>query len=75
VGAGGGGSVAIAPPVAGALPAPAGGGGGTIIDQQLDIAKIQGQVNSSSVKRVAEVIEQNPDESAQILRTWLSERA
>ncbi len=70
----GGHAATIAPPVAGALPAPA-GGVGTIIDQQLDIAKIQGQVNSSSVKRVAEVIEQNPDESAQILRTWLSERA
>jgi flagellar M-ring protein FliF len=65
---------ALAPPVAGALPAP-GGIVTTLIDQQLDIAKIQGQVNSSSVKRVAEVIEQNPDESAQILRTWLSERA
>jgi len=32
-------------------------------------------VNSSSVKRVAEVIEQHPEESAQIMRAWLSERS
>ena len=68
-GASGGGAAALGPPVAGALPAPAGGG-----DSSIDIARINGQVNTSSVKRVAEVIEQHPDESAQILRTWLSER-
>jgi len=72
-GAGGVGG-ALPPPVAGALPAPAGGPLGGM-EQQLDIAKIQGQVNSSSVKRVAEVIEQHPEESAQILRAWLSERS
>lgn len=71
----GGGVTAIAPPVAGALPAPAGGAMVPQLDASLDIARINGQVNASSVKRVAEVIEQHPDESAQILRTWLSERA
>jgi len=70
--AGGGAAAALAPPVAGALPAPA---GGQQLDPSLDIARINGQVSFSSVKRVAEVIEQHPDESAQILRTWLSERA
>lgn len=60
------------PPLAGALPAPA---GMSVVDSTLDIARINGQVNATSVKRVAEVIEQHPDESAQILRTWLSERA
>ncbi len=72
---GGGGSgvtAALGPPVAGALPAPA---GAAQLDPALDIARINGQVSTSSVKRVAEVIEQHPDESAQILRTWLSERA
>lgn len=69
-GGGAGGVAALAPPVAGALPAPAGA-----FDPSLDVARISGQVNASSVRRVAEVIEQNPDESAQILRTWLSERA
>jgi len=63
-----------APPTAGALPAPAGKAISSI-EMQLDVAKIQGLVNSSSVKRVAEVIEQHPEESAQILRTWLSERS
>ncbi|MDX2235373.1 MAG: flagellar M-ring protein FliF, partial [Hyphomonadaceae bacterium] len=63
---------ALAPPLAGALPAPAGGGS---VETTLDVARINGQVNTSSVKRVAEVIDQHPEESAQILRTWLSERA
>ena len=71
-GGGGGGASSLAPPVAGALPAPA--GGAAPLDPSLDIARINGQVSTSSVKRVAEVIEQHPDESAQILRTWLSER-
>lgn len=72
--AAGGAAPALGPPSAGALPAP-GSGGGNAGEAGLDVARISGQVNQSSVKRVAEVIEQNPDESAQILRTWLMERA
>jgi flagellar M-ring protein FliF len=72
--AGAGASGSLPPPVAGALPAPS-AAASSGIDQQLDIARIQGQVNSSSVKRVAEVIEQHPEESAQIMRAWLSERS
>jgi flagellar M-ring protein FliF len=68
----GGGMGAIPPPLAGALPAPA---GGMAVESTLDVARINGQLNTSTVKRVAEVIEQHPEESAQILRTWLSERA
>ena len=71
-GGGGNGPAALAPPVAGALPA---GTGNSMLDASLDVARINGQVSTSSVKRVAEVIEQHPDESAQILRTWLSQRA
>ncbi len=71
-GAGGAGGSLPPPPLAGALPAPA---GMSMVESTLDIARINGQVNATSVKRVAEVIEQHPDESAQILRTWLSERA
>jgi flagellar M-ring protein FliF len=43
------------------------------IDQRLDIAKIEGQVRGSSVRNVAEFVEQHPDESISILRTWLHE--
>jgi len=45
------------------------------IDQKIDIAKIEGQVKASSVKRVAEFVDKHPDESVSILRSWLHESA
>jgi len=42
-------------------------------DVNLDITKIAGKVNESSVKKIAEVVESHPDESLQIIRAWLSE--
>jgi flagellar M-ring protein FliF len=46
---------------------------GPDMDQRIDIAKIEGQVKASSVKRVAEFVDRHPDESVAILRTWLHE--
>lgn len=45
----------------------------TDIDQRIDIAKIEGQVKASSIKRVSEFVDKHPDESVAILRTWLHE--
>lgn len=45
------------------------------MDQRIDIAKIEGQVKVSSVKRVSEFVEKHPDESVSILRSWLHETA
>ena len=42
-------------------------------DQKIDIARIEGQVSGSSVKRVADFVEKHPDESVAILRSWLHE--
>ena len=42
-------------------------------DQRIDIAKIEGQVKASSVKKVAEFVENHPEESVSILRGWLHE--
>ena len=39
----------------------------------IDVARISGQVKASSLKRVSEVVENHPDESLQIIRTWLTE--
>ena len=50
-----------------ALPAPGSEG----IEQKIDIARIEGQVKASSVKRVAEFVDKHPEESVSILRTWL----
>ena len=45
------------------------------MDQRIDIARIEGQVKVSSVKRVAEFVDKHPDESISILRSWLHESA
>jgi flagellar M-ring protein FliF len=50
-----------------ALPGP------TEMDQRIDIARIEGQVKASSIKKVAEFVEKHPEESVSILRSWLHE--
>ena len=79
--AGGGGAAAVAqlpgtapvgaiagPPIANALPSP----DGSADEPSIDVAQIQGRVRASSVKKVAEVVDQHPDESVQIIRGWLN---
>jgi len=41
-------------------------------DSTIDVAQVHGRVRASSVKRVAEVVDQHPDESIQIIRSWLN---
>jgi len=48
---------------------------GPDIDQKIDIARIEGQVKASSIKRVSEFVEKHPEESVSILRGWLHETA
>jgi len=45
------------------------------MDQRIDIARIEGQVRASSVKRVSDFVDKHPDESVSILRSWLHETA
>jgi flagellar M-ring protein FliF len=66
-----------------ALPAPADAGaqgtGQNLIAgataQMIDVAQVQGQVHAQSVHRVGELAQQNPSETASIIRQWLSEPA
>ena len=46
---------------------------GPDMDQRIDIARIEGQVRASSVKRVSDFVDKHPDESVSILRSWLHE--
>jgi flagellar M-ring protein FliF len=39
----------------------------------IDIAQVQGQVHAQSVHRVGELAERNPNETANIVRQWLTE--
>lgn len=43
------------------------------MDQRIDIARIEGGLKTSSVKRVAEFVDNHPEESVSILRGWLHE--
>jgi flagellar M-ring protein FliF len=78
---------AIAPPPANPLPAIADGSsqaansGQSLVPslnntaQLIDVAQVQGQVHAQSVHRVGELAERNPNETAAIIRQWLSEPA
>jgi flagellar M-ring protein FliF len=66
-------------PVA-ALPAPADGSAdGQLLvptgPNMIDVAQVQGQVHAQSVHRVGELADRNPNETAAIIRQWLSEPA
>ena len=54
-------------PIAGQLTGP------TEMEQRLDIARIEGQVKASSVRKVADFVEKHPEESTAILRSWVHE--
>lgn len=43
----------------------------TEVDQKIDMARIEGQVKASSVKKIADFVDRHPDESVSILRSWL----
>ena len=45
----------------------------TEMDQRIDMARIEGQVKASSVKKVSEFVDRHPEESLAILRSWLHE--
>ncbi|MGA8901591.1 MAG: flagellar M-ring protein FliF, partial [Bradyrhizobium sp.] len=61
--------------------AAAAGGGQNLVPginntaQLIDVAQVQGQVHAQSVHRVGELAERNPNETAAIIRQWLSEPA
>jgi len=68
------------PALADGTAAPGAGGlslipGGPTAQNMIDVAQIQGQVHAQSVHRVGELAERNPNETASIVRQWLSEPA
>lgn len=49
--------------------------GNNATSAMIDVAQVQGQVHAQSVHRVGELADQNPTETASIIRQWLSEPA
>lgn len=41
--------------------------------EMIDIDKIEGQVQTSAVKRITEIVDKHPEEAAQVIRSWLSQ--
>jgi len=70
-----------APPPEPVAPATASGGPigliapGNNTAHLIDVAQVQGQVHAQSVHRVGELADRNPNETAAIVRQWLSEAA
>ncbi|MGX6648507.1 flagellar basal-body MS-ring/collar protein FliF [Maricaulaceae bacterium MS644] len=44
-------------------------------EERINVAQIDGQVKKSSVRKVAALVEQHPDETMAILRSWMHENA
>lgn len=40
-------------------------------DARIDVAQVEGRIQESAIKKVAEIIRLNPDESVAIVRNWL----
>lgn len=56
------------------LPSPSSGGALTETDQLeelIDIAKVEGRVKASSVRKIGEIIDQHPEEAVSIIRSWM----
>ncbi|UTW54534.1 flagellar basal-body MS-ring/collar protein FliF [Kordiimonas sp. SCSIO 12610] len=41
------------------------------VDSKIDVAQVEGRLQESAVKKVADIIKSHPDESVAILRNWL----
>ncbi len=72
-------TAALTPP---ALAAPPGGaeqlipqadGGDAQTDAMIDIARVEGQVRASSVKKIGEIVDRHPEQAVTIVRSWLSQ--
>ena len=55
------------------LPSPTSAAGRAENDNTLEIEHVQGRVQAQSIRRLAQMVEQHPEESLSIMRGWLAE--
>ena len=41
------------------------------IEDMMNVAKVEGQVRASSIKRITEIVDQHPEETIAIIRNWM----
>jgi len=44
---------------------------GSEIERMIDISRVEGRVKASSLRKVGEIVDKNPDEAVAILRDWM----
>ena len=44
-------------------------------ETMIDLAKVEGRVRQSTIKKVTEIIDNNPDQSVSVIRSWLAPEA
>jgi flagellar M-ring protein FliF len=47
------------------------GGVESELDELIDIARVEGRVKASSVRKIGEIIDKHPEEALSIIRTWM----
>ncbi|MCW5750600.1 MAG: flagellar M-ring protein FliF [Alphaproteobacteria bacterium] len=62
----------MSPEQAGAMTA---AGPRSAIEQMIDVAKVQGQVKASSIKKIGEIVSNHPEEAVSIMRNWIYQNA
>jgi len=55
----------------GALPAELTAPRRTSLEQMIDVARVEGQVKASSIKKIGEIVGHHPEEAVSIMRSWL----
>jgi flagellar M-ring protein FliF len=45
------------------------------IEQMIDINQVEGRVRASSLKRIAELVDQHPEQAVNIMRQWMYQEA
>lgn len=45
------------------------------IEQMIDVAKVEGQVKASSIKKIGEIVSNHPEEAVSIMRNWIYQNA
>lgn len=64
----------MAMPTGGSIDALPSSGGDITGNETVDIARIQGAVNANAMKQVSEVVNENPEQTVSVIRSWLQER-
>ena len=44
---------------------------GEELEQMIDIARVEGRVKASSLRKIGEIVDKHPEEAVSIIRSWM----